>query len=289
METTWLDRISIPLVMIIDFSSGKVWQLTALVRKENSSSLLVSSFRKSCQLLGSFVEAATFRRIPLDFPCFTLVSVFSRVYLYAFLSATSTGSGRWDAKTYLAPKWVSHWRFSSFSLGNEGGVRFREFIVDFLWSFRKFSKSFQIFFDSKKTLFSFLFFFFPAVFIFLIHFSFFTFYFSLFIFCMFSFIFHFSFFNFYIHYFLLFFFSSMYHAFGQRPQRGRSQGDFRSSIYLAVRLFVRLPPQALSGLKSALSGLKSTLSGLKSALSSLESALSDLKSALRPAICPHRP
>ena len=69
----------------------------------------------------------------------------------------------------------------------------------------------------------------------------------------------------------------------------RTQGDFCSSIYLSVRPFVRLPPQALSGLKSALSGLKSTLSGLKSALSSLESALSGLKSALRPAICPHRP
>ena len=119
-----------------------------------------------------------------------VVCVVCRVYLYAFLSATSTGSGRWDAKTYLAPKWVSHWRFSSFSLGNEGGVRFREFIVDFLWSFRKFSKSFQIFFDSKKTLFSFLFFFSSSFYIsnsfFIFHFLFFTFHF-LYVFLYFSF------------------------------------------------------------------------------------------------------
>ena len=72
--------------------------------------------------------------------------VMVRVYLYAFLYATSTGSGRWDAKTYLAPKWVSHWRFSGFSLGNEGVVRFREFIVNFLWSFWKFRKKFLEFF-----------------------------------------------------------------------------------------------------------------------------------------------
>ena len=59
---------------------------------------------------------------------------------------------------------------------------------------------------------------------------------------MFSFIFHFSFFNFYIHYFLLFFFSSMYHAFGQRPQRGRSPVEHRGN--LSVRPSVRpSPPQ----------------------------------------------
>ena len=37
-----------------------------------------------------------------------------------------------------------------------------------------------------------------------------------------------------------------------------------------------VPPQALSGLKSALSGLKSALTGLKSALTGLKSALSGL-------------
>ena len=52
------------------------------------------------------------------------------------------------------------------------------------------------------------------------------------------------------------------------------------SVRSFVCPFVRPPPQALSGLKSALSGQKSTLSGLKSALSGLESALSGLKSAL---------
>ena len=81
-----------------------------------------------------------------------------RVYLYAFLYATSTGSGRWDAKTYLALKWVSHWRFSGFSLGNEGVVRFREFIVNFLWSFWKFRKKIsRIFLLASKDYFHFLF------------------------------------------------------------------------------------------------------------------------------------
>ena len=56
-----------------------------------------------------------------------------------------------------------------------------------------------------------------------------------------------------------------------------------------VRSFVCafVPPQALSGLKSALLGLKSAFSGLKSALSGLESALSGLKftlSVLKPVL-----
>ena len=122
----------------------------------------------------------------------------SRVYLYAFLSATSTGSGRWDAKTYLAPKWVSHWRFSGFSLGNEGVVRFREFIVDFLWSFWKFDKNFQNIFGSMKILFLFLIFIFFFIsfhiLYFMIHFSFFTFLFSLFNF-------HFSLFTYFFYHF----------------------------------------------------------------------------------------
>ena len=84
MEKSWLDQISMPLVMITNFSSGKVWQLTALVRKENSSSLLVSSLKKSCQLLGSFVEAATFIWIPFNFPSFSLVSVL-RLFLFVMV------------------------------------------------------------------------------------------------------------------------------------------------------------------------------------------------------------
>ena len=54
----------------------------------------------------------------------------------------------------------------------------------------------------------------------------------------------------------------------------RTRGDFRLYVCSLV------PPQVLSGLKSALSGLKSALSGLKSDLSGLESAHSGLESAL---------
>ena len=128
----------------------------------------------------------------------------SRVYLYAFLYATSTGSGRWDAKTYLALKWVSHWRFSGFSLGNEGVVRFREFIVDFLWSFWKFSKNFLNSFTTSIDYFHFLFLFIFVIFI-SFHISWFTFHFSLFIFHFSFFIFYFSLFTFHYNlHFLLF-------------------------------------------------------------------------------------
>ena len=60
----------------------------------------------------------------------------------------------------------------------------------------------------------------------------------------------------------------LFRLFGQRPQRGRSPVEHRGTF---VRPFVRpcVPPEALSGLKSALSGLESALSGLKFVLSDL--------------------
>ena len=42
------------------FYQKEVWQQTALVRNENSSSLLPLSFKKSCQLPGSLVEVAMY-------------------------------------------------------------------------------------------------------------------------------------------------------------------------------------------------------------------------------------